>query len=168
METEKEIIVGIGQLAVSHNPATLIALGLGSCVAVALYEKSLHIGGLAHIMLPDSREYAGRAEAGRSIDRLMKYSDVAIPKMIEEMAGMGAQKNNIHAKIIGGAQMFPSLGAENRDIGRRNIASVKKILQENDIPIDAEDTGGNKGRSISFDIRTQIMHIKTVDEVKDI
>ncbi len=49
-----EIKVSISDYKVSESPDKLITLGLGSCVGVAIYDKITKIGGLSHIMLPDS------------------------------------------------------------------------------------------------------------------
>lgn len=157
----QEIIVGIGGVVVHHNPVTLTCLGLGSCVGVAMYDAENKIGGLAHVMLPDSTEYAGQLEENRSIDKLLKYADQAIPYMIKEMNKIGAQKKNMRAKIIGGAQMFPQLDNV-KSIGRRNSEQIKKILIENGIPIDAEDLGGNCGRSMRLNVETQKIKVKTI------
>ena len=48
------IQVAIGEGVVARPPHIISALGLGSCVAVTLYDTQRRIGGLAHIMLPDS------------------------------------------------------------------------------------------------------------------
>lgn len=168
-DLQAEIMVGIGQIAVCHNPKTLTSLGLGSCVGVALYDKENHIGGLAHIMLPESREYRGEIDKSRTLNNLTKYADVAIPETIKEMEKLGAKKKNIHAKIAGGAQMFPTIQTQDSmNIGKRNIDAIKKILKEENIPIDAEDVGGNCGRSVRFDITRQKVNIKTMNSTKDI
>ena len=165
---EDDSVVGIGEICVAHNPKCLNALGLGSCVAVALYDKENHIGGLAHVMLPSSKEYSGKIEKDRTLDKLSKYADVAIPETISKMERIGAKKQNIRAKISGGAQMFPGLSNDLMNIGARNIESVKRTLKESCIPLDAEDVGGNCGRSIRFDIADQKLKIKTINGEKEI
>ncbi|PLW79799.1 chemotaxis protein CheD [Candidatus Woesearchaeota archaeon] len=161
----QEIIVGIGGLVVHHNPIILTCLGLGSCVGVALYDKENHIGGLAHVMLPESKEYTGIRDDKNSIEKLNRYADVAIPTMIKDMVNIGAKKNNIRSKIVGGAQMFIQINDEFA-IGKRNVITVKKILEENNIPIDAEETGGSKGRSMKFDTSNQEITVKSIHDEK--
>lgn len=168
MELQEEIIVGIGQVVVHHNPITLTTLGIGSCVAVALFDKENQIGGLAHIMLPNSKEYAGKINENREIIPLLKYADIAIPHMVSEMIKIGAKKENLHAKLAGGAQMFASINSENLQIGLRNVTAVKQILKECDIHIDAEDVQGNVGRSVRFDTAKLILRIKTMNGEKEI
>ena len=50
-----EIIrVGMADLKVCKSPDGLTTLGLGSCVGVAIRDPKTKIGGLVHVMLPDS------------------------------------------------------------------------------------------------------------------
>lgn len=168
-EEQPEIMVGIGEIAVCHNPKTLTSLGLGSCVGVALYDQENHIGGLAHVMLPDSREYKGEISKARDLSGLTRYADIAIPHTIREMEKLGAKRKNIKAKIAGGAQMFTSLqNSDYINVGKRNIESVKKILNEEKIPIESEELGGCCGRSVRFDVTHQKVKIKTINGEKEI
>lgn len=163
-----EIIVGIGEIVVSSNPIILGAIGIGSCVAVAIYDTKKNISGLAHIMLPDSRNYCGKTSNERNLDSFTRYADIAIPKMIEDMEKLGANKKDMHAKIAGGAHMFSDIKSDTMNIGMKNAEAAKKALSENNILIDSEDLGGNNGRSVRFEISTQKMNVKTIKEIKEI
>ena len=48
-----EIRVKVADCAVGRDDQTLITIGLGSCVAIVLYDAAARIGGLAHTLLPD-------------------------------------------------------------------------------------------------------------------
>ncbi len=137
-----EIKVGIADLNLVLDPGTIMTIGLGSCIGIALYDKTLKIAGLAHIMLPDSTQF-------KSNTNPMKFADLAIPMLIEKMEKQGCKKRNLIAKIAGGASMFNfSDKSIISDIGKRNGEAVKKTLKEESIPILAEQTGGNKGRTM--------------------
>lgn len=152
----KELRVGIADLNAVISPDRLVTVGLGSCVGIALYDSVRGIGGLAHIMLPDSKQFNTAANP-------MKFADTAIQILIEKMEKMGAKKNNITAKIAGGASMFSfSDKSMIMDIGARNCAAVKKILLNESIPIKSEDTGGNKGRTMIFHVSNGAVQIRTV------
>lgn len=138
---EEKINVGIGDFKVANSPKLIQTIGLGSCVAICLYDKKQEIGGLAHILLPDSKL------AGAEVNPL-RFADKAIDLMLKQMQKKGCE--HIVAKIFGGASMFKNV-ANVADIGERNIESVKKILKKNGIRIIAEDTGGEQGRSVWFD-----------------
>ncbi len=135
-----EFVVGIGEIKVTKNNGTLVALGLGSCICVALYDTKNRIGGLAHILLPYSSEDS----------RNPKYANHAIPTLIEEMRKMGAKRENIVAKISGGAQIFKHMTLEFLKIGEKNIKAVREILKKLNIRIVAEDVGGTRGRNVYF------------------
>ncbi|WP_050606962.1 chemotaxis protein CheD [Clostridium niameyense] len=152
----KEIKVGIADLNVGNSPDKIITVGLGSCIGIALYDRSKGIGGLAHIMLPDSADFS-------RITNPLKFADLAIPILLEKMEKMGARKSLLKAKIAGGASMFNfSDKSMIMDIGHRNGEAVKSKLRNMSIPILAEDTGGNKGRTMIFDTSSGVVYIKTV------
>lgn len=152
----KEYRVGIADLNVSKSPDRIITVGLGSCIGIALYDRINGVGGLLHIMLPDSTQF-------KNINNPLKFSDLGIPIMIDKMRIKGANVRNLKAKISGGASMFNfSDKSMIMDIGRRNIQSVKKKLNELSIPILAEEVGGNKGRTMILDTSNGIVQIKTV------
>lgn len=152
----KEIKVGIADYNITFSPNKLITVGLGSCIGIALYDKLQNIGGLAHIMLPDSTLF-------NTINNPIKFADLAIPVLLEKMEKMGASRRNIKAKIAGGASMF-NFSDKNMimDVGNRNSIAVKSVLKKLSIPIIGEDLGGNKGRTMIFDTSSDIVQIRTV------
>ena len=143
VEDPKEIIVPMGKFEVAHNPHILTALGLGSCVGVALYDSESKIGALAHVMLADSKKFGNQTD-------LEKFADVAVPRMMEQMIKMGAKKENIKAKIAGGAEMFPDLEDVDLQISAENVVSVKMVLSNEKIPLISTDTGGYFGRTVKL------------------
>ncbi len=151
---KKELIARMGKYVVAHNPHTLMALGLGSCVGVILYDPKIRIGGIAHIMLPDSTKFFDQKDKD-------KFADIAIPNMIDEMIRYGAKKENISARIAGGAQMFAGMAGTEMDISQRNVDAVKDNLKKENIPLVAEDTGENFGRTVRLDTITGKVEIST-------
>lgn len=153
---DEMIKVGMADLKVAKSPHELITLGLGSCIGITLYDPVAKIGGLAHIMLPDSTQIKNNANKA-------KFADTGIELLIEEMIKQGARLHRIVAKIAGGAQMFKfEHVGETMRVGARNIAAVKKGLQEHKIPILAEDVGENYGRTITLYTATGKLVIKTI------
>ncbi|MBK5240370.1 chemotaxis protein CheD [Clostridium sp.] len=151
-----EMKVGIADLNVAYSPDKLITVGLGSCVGIAIYDKVLALGGLAHIMLPDSNQF-------NKVTNEMKFADLAIPLLVQDMIKKGAKLKNMRAKIAGGASMFNFADKSIiMDIGNRNGIAVKNALKELSIPIIAEDIGGNKGRTLIFDTASGVLSIRTV------
>lgn len=154
----QEIKVGIGDLNIAKTPDKLITLGLGSCIGIALIDSINKIAGLSHIMLPDSKAFS-------NVNNPMKYADTAIPLLVQKLIVSGANKNNLKAKIAGGASMFSFADKSPiMDIGRRNAEAVKSILKELNIPIIAEDVGGNKGRTMIVDPTTASVILRITGE----
>lgn len=151
------IKVGMADLKTCVVPDSLTTLGLGSCVGIALYDRITKISGLAHIMLPDSTKITRDKNPA-------KFADTGIDLLIEKMVVLGANEKRLQAKIAGGAQMF-SFSSSSSDlmrIGDRNTEAVKKKLKELGIPILAEDTGSNYGRTIVFYSETGELLVKSV------
>ncbi|MEB3101140.1 chemotaxis protein CheD [Ferviditalea candida] len=150
--------VGMADLKVTSNKdAVLKTTGLGSCVGVTLYDPDSQIAGMAHIMLPHS----DIARSGQV--NIAKYADTALPEMIRLMTLQGAVVSRMKAKLAGGAQMFSFLGQnDTMRIGPRNVDSCKDVLKRYSIPIVAEDTGGNFGRTIELYNTTGVLLIRSV------
>lgn len=149
-----EIKVNISDYKVAESPDKLITLGLGSCVGVAIYDRNSKIGGLSHIMLPDSSVFNSNVKPG-------KFADLAIPKMVDEIT-KGNMTGNLVAKIAGGASMF-NIPDVNSSIGDKNVSAVEKKLKELGIPVLASDTGGKIGRTMIVNLDTFIINIKTTN-----
>lgn len=153
------LVVGISDYKLARHPNVIVTYALGSCVGICLYDKQSKIGGLSHIMLPESSMFNKN-----DINR-MKFADTAIVDLVQELAKLGADRRRLTAKIAGGAQMFEvQPGSLVGTIGDRNIASVKKTLQSLNIPILAEDTGLNYGRTVYFDLETGIMKVQALSK----
>lgn len=151
--------VGIAQMDVVKAPNTIRTSGLGSCVGVILYDESKQIAGLIHVMLPDSS--LGRTDAVN----VAKFADTGIKALIDLLKLEGVHAFKLKAKIAGGAQMFKfTSDKDSMRIGPRNVEAVKAELRKNSIPLVAEDTGGNSGRTIEFNPVTSKLNIRTVNQ----
>lgn len=139
-----EIKVGMADLNVCVSPDRICTLGLGSCVGIAIRDPVTKIGGLAHIMLPDSTTI-------RNNSNIPKFADTGIEELVKQVTRKGANRTRLVAKIAGGAQMFGfNSNSEMVRVGERNVQATKKKLAEMKIPILAEDTGKNFGRTVIF------------------
>jgi len=148
--------VGMADLKVVKYPGVLTTLGLGSCVGICLYDKVNKLSGLAHVMLPSSLEI-------KNNDNKAKFADTAIDVLLKEMLNLGASKRNIVAKLAGGAQMFSfNSNSDVLRIGERNANAAKKKLNELNIPIVSQDTGGNYGRTIELYSEDGSLLVRTI------
>lgn len=139
------IKVGMADLNVCISPDSITTLGLGSCVGIAIRDPVTMIGGLAHIMLPDSTAIHS------STVNIPKFADTGIDELVKQVLLKGANRSRLVAKIAGGAQMF-AFQSKNEmvRVGERNVEATKKKLAQLRIPILAEDTGKNYGRTVIF------------------
>lgn len=152
------IKIGISDLNVARAPDVLLTYALGSCIGICLYDRTKKIGGLSHIMLPDSTASHGAVQPYR-------FADTAIPILIQKMVALGATRRMMTAKIAGGARMFATSSNNSLyNIGQRNIVAVKAALAKQGIPIIAEDTGKDYGRTLFFTVEDGIMHIKSANK----
>lgn len=151
---EKTTKVGISDYKIARSPEQLITLGLGSCVGIAIYDERNKVGGLSHIMLPDSRSFKDRIEVA-------KFADLAIPAMVEEIKGLNRSARLV-AKIAGGASMFDFGNKSEKSIGLRNVEAVEEVLKKLKIPILGKDTGGNIGRTMLLNLDTAQVSVRKV------
>ncbi len=152
------IKVGMADLKAGKSPDSIISYGLGSCVGIALYDPQAKVGGLAHIMLPDSTQ-------ARATDNTAKFADTALPVLLDQVLALGGSRNRLTAKIAGGSQMFSFAQATDvMRIGDRNAEAVKAVLKSLSIRLVAEDVGGNYGRTVELLLDSGIFVIKTVNK----
>lgn len=152
------IRVGMADYKVGKAPATIISYGLGSCIGISLYDPQTKVGGLLHIMLPDSTQ-------ARATDHPAKFADTGLPLMLKDVMALGAVKTRMVAKIAGGAQMFAFANATDvMRVGARNAEAAKKILKEMGIKLIAEDTGGTYGRTVSINLNDGSYIVKTINK----
>ncbi len=150
------IKVGMADLNICRSPDVITTLGLGSCIGIAIYDPVTKIGGLAHIMLPDSTKI-------RNNSNIAKFADTGITELVNRMARAGASRARMVAKIAGGAKMFEVSGADViGNIGQKNALASKKKLKELGIRLIAEDTGLNYGRTVELHCDTGEYYIKSV------
>ncbi len=150
--------VGMADYKVGKAPASIISYGLGSCIGVTLYDPVTKVGGLLHIMLPDSTQ-------ARSNENPAKFADTGLAIMLKDVLDLGASRSRLVAKLAGGAQMFQFANATDiMRVGQRNADAVKKVLAELNIRVIAEDTGGNYGRTVQIDLDNGVYKIKTIDK----
>jgi chemotaxis protein CheD len=138
----KEISVRVADAAVGRGDVLLSTLGLGSCIAIALYDPRARVAGLAHILLPN--EALARDRENRA-----KFAATAVPLLLERMRALGARDTYVVAKLAGGASMFTSLLTQGGPaIGERNLIATRIALANHGIRVLGEDVGGGHGRSV--------------------
>jgi len=137
-----EIIVKVADLRAGSGQEVLLTIGLGSCVAIVLYDATAHVGGMAHVLLPSPA-------LSRKGDNPAKFPQTAVPRLVELMGQQGASVRRLAARLVGGASMFSGLGAPGTiQMGERNVVASRQALHQQGIAIVAEATGGDFGRTV--------------------
>ena len=146
--TGPRLVVKVSEMIVTEAPATLVAIALGSCVAVALHDAQTRIGGMAHVLMPNQSMGRGSGDAGR-------YAPTAVAAMVERMIARGARTPSIVARLVGGASMFVSLTPPgNIQMGDRNVVAAREALHKHGIRLIGEAVGGDFGRTAEFNLET--------------
>ncbi|MCH5332331.1 MAG: chemotaxis protein CheD [Agathobacter sp.] len=150
------IKVGMADLKVGRSTDVLTTLGLGSCIGLTFYDPQTKIGGLVHYMLPDSTKIKNHSN-------IAKFADTGIRELLRQVLQSGAEQRRLVAKIAGGACMFEiSANTALGNVGKSNAEAAKEILKELRIPLIAEDTGLNYGRTVELNCENGEYLIKAV------
>ncbi|HAT02336.1 MAG TPA: chemotaxis protein CheD [Oribacterium sp.] len=151
---ERQLKVGIGDMKLTRGQGEIITFALGSCIGIAFYDPAIKLGALLHIMLPERKNMAD--------PNLLKYADTGLAETIRKLSAFGMVKARTIVKIAGGAKMFEISGnASFGNIGERNAQEVRRILAAEGFRIRAEDCGANYARTMSLDVGTGDVVIKT-------
>jgi chemotaxis protein CheD len=158
-----DVRVKVADYAVRRGSDVLTTIGLGSCVAIVLYDASTKTGALAHVLLPTP-------SMSRDTSNPAKFPETIVPVMLAEMRRLGSgAASGLRAKIVGGASMFGQLvSGTGVNVGERNVIATREALAANGIPIVAEDTGLDYGRSVYFhliDGRVEVRSLKQGNRV---
>jgi chemotaxis protein CheD len=149
--------VFIGQLAVAADHRSLAIHGLGSCVALILFDVNAGVGGLAHVLLPGPRPVGDTTH-----DLPAKYGTSALDVLMKEMIELGAQPAQMAAALVGGARLFQSEMDLDQGVGMRNVEAIRSLLASKALALAADETGGEQGRTVIFSLPECVLRIRTL------
>ncbi|MFH1148589.1 MAG: HDOD domain-containing protein [Pseudomonadota bacterium] len=142
------LVIIPGELLTTRDPTAVLETYLGSCVGVALYDSEAGIGGMLHILLPDSSPDRMNAAPTR-------YAVTAVPLLIQQIEAMGGRKERLRAWMAGGAEVLSRPREQaGLDFGKRNIEAVSQLLETHGIDLLARDVGGLFGKRLVLDMNT--------------
>lgn len=152
-----ERTLSLGEWAVTNDTdAVLTCLGLGSCVAFIAHDAAARVGGMAHVVLPDSSQ--GRPSARSEA----KFADLAVPLVVQEMLRLGATRMRLQVTLVGGAKMLSGGPLpDTMHIGDRNAAAVRAAIQALGLRLRLEDLGGTQGRTVRLAVHSGEVNIST-------
>lgn len=149
--------VAIGAYAAGAGERSFVVYGLGSCVAVVLFDPRGCAGGLAHVLLPGPRP---AADALRDLPA--KYADEAVAVLMTALEAAGGDPRRACAGVVGGARLFASESPLESGVGGRNTAGALASLERAKVPVRWLDTGGGSGRTLRFDLPQGRLHVRTL------
>jgi len=151
------VAVAIGACAAGSGDRHFIVYGLGSCVALVLFDPRSGAGGLAHVLLPGPRPAADGLR-----DLPAKYADEALVVLAEGLEAAGGDRRRACAGLVGGARLFASESPLETGVGARNIQGALTALQRAGVPIRWRDSGGGCGRTLRFELPAGRLHVRTL------
>ena len=152
----RESVVKVADWAAGRAGGVLVTLGLGSCVAIMLYDPQARAGAMAHVLLPSK-------SLARDHQNAAKFPETAVPLLVERLSALGADPRRLVAKLAGGASMFAALMTPGTiQMGERNVVAARSALRTAAIPIIAEAVGGDRGRTVRFHLDDGQVEIRVV------
>lgn len=150
--------VGMAEIQVGVAGDVLQALGLGSCIGLVMFDRVSHVGGMVHVMLPDS------AVSRNGIPHPGKFANTGVPLLLEMLLDSGAKKSQLTVKMAGGAEMFAFAGkdAPSLAVGKRNNEAVNEQLKLLGLRVAASDVGGTYGRTFEVDLASLSCVVRVV------
>ena len=152
----KLTVLGLGELHASDDPDDVLAcIGLGSCVALCAYDPYARIGGMVHLVLPNSVE-------GRTNGSDAKFVNLGIPLLLQRMETLGAIRRRTAVKLVGGAHMIVVPGFEKMpNIGDRNVEAARIMIASLGLKLCGGDIGGNRGRTVRLFVASGQLTVST-------
>lgn len=150
----KTLVVGVADMVVSNDSsAEIVTYSLGSCLGVTVYDPNKKIGGLLHLMLPDSH-----IDSAKAVNAPYMFVDTGVPRLFHAVYNLGADRSRLVVKVAGGAQLLDQQGIFN--IGARNFDTLAKLLAQNGLKAHATDVGGLSSRTVRLDLTNGQVTVK--------
>jgi len=151
----KTFVVGVADMVVSNDSsAEIVTYSLGSCLGITVYDPVSKIGGLLHLMLPDSK-----IDDAKAASAPLMFVDTGVPRLFHAAYNLGADRSRLVVKVAGGAQLLDQQGIFN--IGIRNFDALGKLLAQNGLKAHATDVGGLSSRTVRLDLTNGSVTVKT-------
>lgn len=148
---DTRVFVHPGKLAASATPCRITTI-LGSCVAVSLHDPAAGVGGINHFLLP-------RAPRGEVSAR---FGDHALPQLLDAVERLGARRERLVAKVVGGACVLDAFRDKTTHLGNQNVLMAFETLHLMRLPVMMAETGGSKGRHVTFHPHTGDLVVRTL------
>jgi len=156
------VVVGIADLKLGTPGDELITHALGSCLGIVIHDPVASVGGMLHVMLPDSRINPEKAERQPEM-----FVDTGVPLLFREAYRAGAVKDRMTVHVAGGASRAEDAKDSFR-IGKRNLQMLRKLLWKNGVLIQGQDVGGSQSRDLIYDVGSGTVRVRSAGSVREI
>ena len=141
-------VVGVADMKISADrDDEIVTHALGSCLGITVYDPEAGVGGMLHVMLPQSSIDVEKAAANPSM-----FVDTGVPKLFLDCYKLGACKERMIVKVAGGASLRGREEDDYFNIGKRNFVTLRQLLWKNGVLLKASDVGGNHSRTLSIEL----------------
>jgi chemotaxis protein CheD len=148
------IVVGIADCQTSKDRnSTLVTYALGSCVGIGVFDPASSVGGLLHVLLPESS-----LDTNKAAKNPCMFADTGVAQLLSRCEGMGAAKSRLRVWLAGGSAVMDTRGVFN--IGKRNQLAVRKALWKAGLMTLSEDLGGQGSRTVRLELSTGTFWIR--------
>jgi chemotaxis protein CheD len=150
-EPVADVVVGMADLGVSSSSSErLITYALGSCLGITVFDPVARVGGMLHVMMPESEIDRAKAAANPYM-----FIDTGVPQLFRQCYALGARKERMEVRVAGGAAQGGEGTTDRFQIGKRNFIALRKLLWKNGVLIAAADVGGiQQSRTMSLVMAT--------------
>jgi len=150
--------VAIGEIATSDAPNdVLVAYGLGSCVAICLYDPVAQAGGMLHALLPTA------PDKSKTRENRPKFVDEGVPMLLEALSRLGVKRHRLTVRLCGGADVLSALSLNGTSsIGKRNVLAAEAALLAAGLKVQAQATRGNIGRTVKLHISNGLVTVRSL------
>jgi len=141
-------VVGIAELRVSDDPEeVLVTHALGSCLGIVVWDPVAKVGGLLHAMLPSSDSDGARAQREPA-----RFVDSGVSALFRASYALGARKERMITRAVGGAAMAAEGRPDRFQIGKRNHLALRSVLWKAGVLLGDADVGGHQSRTVWFHV----------------
>ena len=147
------LVIGVADMVVSANPdEILVTYALGSCLGITLHDPDRCIGGMLHLMLPDSILHS------RTAVRPAMFLDTGLPLLLQTMLDAGANRDGLRCKVFGGAQLLSA--DQFFRIGAQNVDACYKLTAALGLRVQVWEVSGRVNRTIRLCNRTGEVRVR--------
>ncbi len=154
-------VVGVGDMRISSQPGDLIiTYALGSCLGIAIHDVVARVGGLLHVMLPLST-----IDPPKARENPYMFVDTGVPRLFLDCYKAGAKKERLVVKVAGGASANGNERDDYFQIGKRNFIMLRNLLWKNGVLLKSYDVAGNASRTMTLEIGSGVITIRSNGQV---